>query len=110
MTLETNQSESEPPVSVPYGWNITEASFPLVVFSILLDRVITGIFYQYESNRIVTELGLFRWYALTAVAIAALGYIFYFQGMFRYRSAVILNYLIAGMHIAAVASNLAVVL
>lgn len=110
MTLETNQSESEPPISHSKGWLITEASFPLVVVSILLDRVITGLFYQYEANRLVTELGLFRWYALTGVAIAALGYIFYFQGMFRYRSAVILNYLIAGMHLSAVASNLAVVL
>ena len=110
MTLETNQSESEPPISHPYGWKITEYSFPLVVLSILLDRLVTGIFYQYEANRIVTELGLLRWYALTAVAIGSLAYIWYPMGMFRYKSAVILNYLIAGMHLLAVASNLLVVL
>lgn len=110
MTLETNQSESEPPISHPYGWKITEYSFPLVVFSILLERAVTTVFYQYESNPIVLELGLFRWYAVTFVSISALGYVFYMQGMFRYKSAVILNYLIAGMHLVAVASNLLVVL
>lgn len=110
MTLETNQSESEPPISHSKGWLITEASFPLVVVSILLDRVITGLFYQYEANRLVTELGLFRWYALTALAIGALAYIFYVGGMFRYKSAVILNYVIAGMHLLAVGTNLLVVL
>ena len=109
MTLETNQNKSEPPISHRYGWQITEASFPLVVISIVLERAITGLFFHLESNPVVIELGLFRWYAITAVCLGVLAWIFYVVGMWRYKAVIVYNYLVALFHLSVVVSNLLVV-
>lgn len=110
MTLETNEQvgnrENDPLVNPWYVHG------PIAAFlsSVFLERTITVLFWDMESNPIVTELGVIPWIILTAVLLGSVLFIWY-PGMGVKTK--LNRYMVYGLtvfHLLAAVSNLAVVI
>lgn len=109
MTLETNQDESEPPMSTNLNPKMVHDLFIAAVLTILLDRAITLLFWSYESNVLVSSIGKESWIAITAVLIGALWIAWYYCEAHREKWGVYCMIGIILFHLLTVVTNLAAV-
>ena len=82
----------------------------LAVLSITLDRIITVMFWGYESNPITIELGLYWWLILTYILIIAMASIWFYFGLWLNRCNRLLTWFLIVIHVFAFISNSLIVL
>jgi len=107
MTLEnTTEYDPENPIVASPGQKVIHTLLGFAVLSILSDRVVTLYFWQFESNPIVSALGIEWWIALTAVLLGFLWVAWYVFEAYQTKYGVICMLLIGILHSLAAVTNL----